>query len=164
MQLLKKSTRKLHNVTYHQFALGDKVESKEITLFKDSRLNTLQQSKGDPANIISKETIQITTLDRISESMGIRQIDFLKIDTEGFDIEVLKGAMTFLKERQITFVQVEAGMNPYNQRHIPIQKFVDFLRPFGYILFGIYDQHLEWSGEKRLRMSNPVFISCEAKF
>jgi FkbM family methyltransferase len=164
MRLLKNNTRKLNNVTYHPFALGDKSDIKEITIFHDSRLNTLQHNTADSKKIIRKEVIQITTVDEVCDRMAINQIDFLKIDTEGFDIEVLNGSASMLKGKRITFIQVEAGMNPFNQRHIPIYDFVDFLKPFGYILFGIYDQHLEWNGEKRLRMSNPVFIHSEAKF
>ena len=93
------------------------------------------------------------------QAESINYIDILKIDTEGFDIEVLKGASTMLKANQISFIQVEAGMNPHNKLHIPLQQFVDYLTPYGYVLFGIYEQHLEWTGEKRLSFSNPVFIS-----
>jgi hypothetical protein len=64
-----------------------------------------------------------------------------------------------LQGHKITFIQVEAGMNPHNKLHVPLQDFVDYLTPFGYVLFGIYEQHLEWTGEKRLSFSNPVFIS-----
>jgi FkbM family methyltransferase len=34
-------------------------------------------------------------------------IDFLKIDTEGYDLKVLKGAKTLLKDRRIRFIQFE---------------------------------------------------------
>lgn len=164
MQQLQKNTSGLRNVTYHHCALGAEIKTEEITLFQDSRMNTLHESKGDPTVNHGKETIHIKTADTICEQAGINHIDFVKIDTEGFDIEVLKGAQTLLKEKRITFIQVEAGMNPYNERHVPFHDFIDFLHPYGYILFGIYGQHLEWNGEKRLRMSNPVFISVDSDF
>ena len=105
------------------------------------------------------EVVKIETLDEICQSEGVSYIDVLKIDTEGFDIEVLKGATSMLKNNKITFIQVEAGMNPHNKLHVPLQQFVDFLAAYGYVLFGVYEQHLEWTGEQRLSFSNPVFIS-----
>ena len=69
-----------------------------------------------------------------------------------------------LNANNIGFIQVEAGMNPANKLHVPLQAFVDFLSPFGYVLFGIYEQHLEWTGENRLAFSNPVFISEKYSF
>jgi FkbM family methyltransferase len=160
---LKRNTTSLTNVTYHHCALGAETKKETITLFEDSRMNTLQESKGDPDRKLGIEEIKIFRVDEICEAHGIKKIDFMKIDTEGFDIEVLKGSQSMLKNFGISFIQVEAGMNPYNTRHAPFHKIEEFLASYGYVLFGIYGQHLEWNGTKRLRMSNPVFISPEFK-
>jgi FkbM family methyltransferase len=164
MATLKKNTRGYTNVLFHQCALGETRCPSEIKLFRDSRFNSLNEASSASHLVIGKETVEVDTIDHICLDHNIRQIDFLKIDAEGFDLEVLRGATSMLNARQITFIQVEAGMNPFNKRHIAIHQFMDFLQPFGYILFGIYGQHLEWSGAKRLRMCNPVFISDAAGF
>jgi FkbM family methyltransferase len=157
MAELKQNTAKLKNIRYYQCALGAERKQAEIVLCNDSSLNSFV----DTVKEISQETeiAQIYTLDEICQSESVSYIDVLKIDTEGFDMEVLKGATAMLKANNITFIQVEAGMNPYNKLHVPLQGFIDYLTPFGYVLFGIYEQHLEWTGEKRLSFSNPVFIS-----
>jgi len=157
METLKKNTARLKNVRYYQCALGAEKSQAEIALFDDSSLNSFINPMKETGK--EKEVVQIDTLDGICQSEGINFIDFLKIDTEGFDIEVLKGATSMLKDSRITFIQVEAGMIPQNKLHAPFQAFVDYLAPYGYILFGIYEQRLEWTGEKRLSYSNPVFIS-----
>lgn len=160
-ETLKKNTDGNKNITLHHCALGSESKTTTITLFDDSRMNTLHESEGDPRHTLGKEEITTRRLVDLCEAENIRKVDFLKIDTEGFDIEVLKGAQSMLENHSISFIQVEAGMNPYNQRHTPLHTFEEFLRPFGYVLFGIYGQHLEWNGIKRLRMCNPVFIYPE---
>jgi len=157
MEILKKNTAKFHNIHYYQCALGTEKKQAEIVLCKDSSLNSFVETVKEIGE--RTETVQINTLDEVCRLESIRYIDVLKIDTEGFDIEVLKGATSMLNRNRISFIQVEAGMNPHNKLHIPLQEFVDYLTPYGYVLFGIYEQHLEWTGEKRLSFSNPVFIS-----
>jgi FkbM family methyltransferase len=155
---LKQNTVKLKNIHYFQCALGAERKQAEIVLCEDSSLNSFVDTVKEIGE--RTEIVQIHTLDEICKAESINHIDVLKIDTEGFDIEVLKGGTLMLKDNKITFIQVEAGMNPNNKLHVPLQRFVDFLSPYGYVLFGIYEQHLEWTGEKRLAFSNPVFI-CE---
>ena len=105
------------------------------------------------------EATQVSTIDVFCENNNIAHIDFLKIDTEGFDLEVLKGSEKYLQEQRISFLQVEASMNPFNTKHCKFEDFKSYLESRGYVLFGVYDQTLEHSGENRLRFSNPVFIS-----
>lgn len=131
------------------------------------------QSASDNIRIISTDsssesgdsghvTVSIDTLDHFVSAHPIKHIDFLKIDTEGYDLDVLQGAKATLEARKISVIQVEAGMNPENQLHIPLQRFVDFLYPLDYLLFGIYEQMHEWpTREPHLRRSNAVFISRE---
>jgi len=40
---------------------------------------------------VQSETVEVTTLRLFMESQGLEEVDFLKIDTEGFDLFVLKG-------------------------------------------------------------------------
>lgn len=51
--------------------------------------------------------VEVSTLDRYCETAGIRQVHFLKIDTEGNELEVLKGAQGLLRERRIDVIQFE---------------------------------------------------------
>jgi len=101
------------------------------------------------------EEVTVLTLDQLDE----RRIDFLKIDTEGYDLEVLRGADRMLREKRIAALQVEAGMNPRNDRHVPLEMLKSFLEDRSYFLFGIYEQLNEWfTGDPWLRRSNLVFV------
>jgi len=53
----------------------------------------------------------VTTIDTFSKEMGIEQIDYLKIDVEGWDYNVIEGAEQMLAEKRILFLQFEYGEN-----------------------------------------------------
>lgn len=104
--------------------------------------------------------MKIETLDDFCTANGISEINLLKIDTEGHDLSVLKGAECMLNSMHIDMIQVEAGMHIGNTFHIQFEKFKDFLEPKGYFLFKIYEQASETlTDEATLRRTNPVYIS-----
>ena len=106
------------------------------------------------------ENVEIQTLAGFCRNMGIEKIALLKIDTEGYDLEVLRGAGEILDKGCVDVVEVEAGMHPRNSRHIPIEELKRYFESRGYFLFGIYEQVDEWTtGEPHLRRSIPVFVS-----
>jgi len=54
-------------------------------------------------------SVEKITLDHYCEQAGVRSIDFLKIDTEGSELDVLKGAEGLLRNQNIKFIQFEYG-------------------------------------------------------
>lgn len=109
---------------------------------------------------VGRQTVALQTLDLFCREQNVARIEFLKVDTEGHDLDVLRGAQRLLSDQKIDLIQVEAGMNPSNRRHVPFAAFTHFLEPYGYFLFGIYEQKHEWiTGAPNLRRTNPVFVS-----
>lgn len=53
------------------------------------------------------EDVQVVTLDEHCREHGLDRVDLLKIDTEGFELEVLKGAAGLIAERRIGVIQLE---------------------------------------------------------
>ncbi len=58
------------------------------------------------SNTVSHK-VETTTIDAYMANAGIDAIDFLKIDTEGFDINVLRGATGALRRGAIKAIQFE---------------------------------------------------------
>jgi FkbM family methyltransferase len=56
---------------------------------------------------IVQYAVDCTTIDDFMAEAGIDRIDFLKIDTEGHDLAVLKGARNALRDRKIGMIQFE---------------------------------------------------------
>lgn len=81
------------------------------------------------------ETVTVTTLDQFCIDAHISRIDFLKIDTEGFEFEVLLGAAETLSARKISAIQFEFGeFYPQTNHH-----FLDFwdLLSSNYVVYRI---------------------------
>jgi FkbM family methyltransferase len=51
--------------------------------------------------------VQVDTLESFCENEGINHIDFLKVDTEGHDYEVLKGAESLIEKNSIDLIHFE---------------------------------------------------------
>ncbi len=163
-EILKSNTANI-NINCHQLALGsEKGEMKILVDLNNHRsdMNSLKtvKEKDNENSMLVEEKITIQTLDDFCASNEITYIDYLKIDTEGFDLEVLKGGVEMIKHQLVSFIETEVGMNPENNFHVNFTEVVRFLEPIGYRLFGVYEQVYEWPTKTRvLRRSNIVFVS-----
>ncbi len=74
------------------------------------------------------EEINLTTLDIFATENEIDQIDLLKIDVEGHELNVLEGAANFLRNRKIKFIQFEFGGTNIDA-HTNFKDFFYLLKP-----------------------------------
>ncbi|NQW48610.1 MAG: FkbM family methyltransferase [Planctomycetes bacterium] len=73
--------------------------------------------------------VQATTLDEIATRFSVDDVDLLKIDTEGSELDVLKGAGGLLREHRIAVCQIEFNaMNAYSR--VFFKDFWDMLADF----------------------------------
>lgn len=95
----------LKNVTIVNLALG---ESEGITsLHYNPRQSGLSSIVGNAESDSLTEEIKITTLDKFAENISGR-VSFIKIDTEGYEPQVLKGAKELIKRDKPT-IYIELG-------------------------------------------------------
>jgi FkbM family methyltransferase len=144
---LKKSSAKDRNCVLENMALGDEAGEKTIRLF-DGDLTVLNSLRDDVMNNAAnakEETIKIDTVDGYCSKHNIPKIDLLKIDTEGFEINVLKGAEKMLRNGHISFVYCETGFQQTNQRNTYFPTLTEYLAQRDYYFFGLYqmDYH-DW--------------------
>jgi len=90
--------------------------------------NSLHPSPGATA---AAETVPTITLDSYAGQSGVPRFALVKVDTEGHDLTVLRGARTLLSEQRIAIVQFE-----YNHRWVFARAFLrdafEFMAEFGY--------------------------------
>ncbi len=158
---LQENLRGRDNVHIFKLALGAVRGMGAMVTEGGSDMFFLLRASSQQASGASRlEEVELATLDGFCGDNNIDQIDYLKIDTEGGDLDVLKGADRMLTRHQVDVVEVEAGMNGRNMRHVPFDVFGRFFEDKSYFLFGIYEQMNEWpKREPHLRRTNPVFIS-----
>lgn len=91
------------NVTVETMALADIEGSSEFVNHGDPSTNRLT-TKSEPGVTVRVST---TTLDSYAAAHGIDRIDFIKIDVEGAEPLVLRGACRLMQERRIEMGMIE---------------------------------------------------------
>jgi len=80
--------------------------------------------------------IETTTLDDFCQAEGVSEIDFLQIDVQGADLDVLQGAETLLSHSGLA-IQIEVEFSPLYENQ-PLFADVDqYLRVRDFSLFGL---------------------------
>jgi len=155
-QALKINVNHLTNTKCFQHGFGDKEQEMEIYVRDDSSVySSLVFSQGKS----SKEIVQVKTLDNFCDENNINSIDILKTDTEGYDLEVLRGGSKMLEARKIKFVLSEVAFYPgkENTQFLPI---FDFLSPYGFRFYGLYDcAYWDTNLAKGIMFSNALFVN-----
>lgn len=100
------------SVTCHNMALGE--EPGELVLYDRSDKEGSMHASLHKSVItelhkkpVTQEKVTVETIDKFCQAESIEYIDFLKIDTEGHELSVLKGAENYIKQRKINCIHFE---------------------------------------------------------
>lgn len=89
---------------------------------------------------VEKISVGLTTLDQYCQEKEIERIDFLKIDTEGHELAVLRGAKALLEQNRIGCIQFEFNeMNVISR--VWLRDFHDLLA--GFVLFRLNTNRMQ---------------------
>jgi FkbM family methyltransferase len=97
--------RQTKNITLSQLALGSEPGSLQLHVKSFHGHHSLGDTDASPT--VEKIDVQVDTVDRYCKTNAIDRIDFLKIDVEGFEEDVLKGATGMLAEGKVGLVLFE---------------------------------------------------------
>jgi len=103
------------NIDTHELAIG--AEQTKISLSEDN----FTQSK----RVIGEGSITMTTID----SLQLTDVDLIKIDVEGYEMEVLKGAEKTLENVQYIMIELNNNTKKYGSSNIEIETHI---RTLGY--------------------------------
>lgn len=95
-----------------------------------SKVNSLVDGQFHPGDS-ELEEVPMLTGDAYCRSRGIEAIDLLKIDTEGFEWNVLAGFEGMLREKRIRIIQFEYGYIHADTGHL-MHHFFGLLEGYGY--------------------------------
>ncbi len=118
------------NVTLHPLAVSDGMGTVTLHLLQGHGHHSLAPVSSSPT--LGEERVQTTTLDAFLSRLGITRVDFLKVDVEGFELEVLRGAEGALKNRRIAMIAFELAPSLLAERGIAPESIVTFLEANGY--------------------------------
>jgi len=98
------------DVETHQLAVGNK--EKMISLSEDN----FTQAK----RVIGDGNIPMVTID----SLNLDDVDLIKIDVEGYEMEVLKGAENTLKNVEYLMIELNNNSKKYGSSNLEIEKYL----------------------------------------
>lgn len=104
-------------------------------------------------NTVETVTIQSISLDEIFHRENIDHIDILKLDVQGAELDVLRGAEKLLAKKRISIIYLEVIFVPtYNNQavHFEIEQ---YLSDKGYTLYGLFNL----TYDKRLKQADMLF-------
>lgn len=139
--ILASNLNRLTDVTLYNLALGATEETRRIFLREDNQWNSLipeinQYLQGQ--NCPSVE-VSISTIDKIMADNSIKVIDLLKIDTEGYETEVLRGARSAFEMGGVRSVLLEVGFDKSQLQHSFYLDIFGQLDELGFRFQGIYE-------------------------
>ncbi len=108
------------NINVYNYAVGEKTEEKNIIIHKIDLTNTLSQINKNSfylkiKNFISGKSnkndnykkVKVISLDDFCKTKEIKNIDFLKIDVEGYEYKVLLGAKNIIKNVKYIMIEIQ---------------------------------------------------------
>jgi FkbM family methyltransferase len=127
----------------NNYALSDKNTNKEFFINKSSvtsgfnRINKNYDENNWKNKIKKSIKIKTITLDAYISFNKIKKIDILKIDTQGHELNVLKGAKKSLKKNMINFIEVEIILCDYYTKKIKLYEIDHIMDKNNYELFDL---------------------------
>lgn len=82
----------------------------------ETMMTSLAEEVKHTTPVVAQE-VTVSTLDSLLEEFHGKRVDFIKIDTEGFEKEVLLGAKQFIKCHRPKYIQIEFGAIQLLRKH-----------------------------------------------
>jgi len=101
--------------------------------------------------------VKIDTIDRVAKRFGVNSIDVLKIDVQGAELDVLRGAEALLCEKKIEVIFSESLIAEHYSGQSEFSDLWIYLRSFGYVMWDFFPFLHTKNG--RLWAANAIFIS-----
>lgn len=98
------------HVTLEKSALSSQPGTARLSLHDNAELNEIIRDGAAPPATVASEEVPLTTLDLCQERFGWPAIDFMKIDAEGEEANILRGgARFFATQSPLVEYEVKAG-------------------------------------------------------
>ena len=147
----------IKNLKLNNMAIGEKRDNLEFNEYSWSSLNSLLKRTYTKSKIIEKYKVKVISLDEYCKENKIPYIHFLKTDTEGYELNVLKGASKLMNNNCIQFILVEVF---FYENYVGQSSFGDILSLLtdkGFKLVRFYD--FEYTEKGYASRTDALFIN-----
>jgi FkbM family methyltransferase len=132
------------------------LSSQPGTRFIDVRAASFERSSAESASTSEPNRIpvELDTLDNYCMNHEIASIDFLKLDVEGHELEILKGAQKLIDAQRILRIQFEYSRCNIDSR-VLLKDFFDFFsKTKNYSIYKILDSGLKKIPQYQHKLDN----------
>ena len=138
-EILKKNTSSFKNIQYWNCGIGS---SNKVLIFNEYALSNMSSffelQNVNPSDLKNQIKVKVTSVDQFIVDNQIQMIDVLKIDTEGFELEVFKGSINTFKQVKIGMIFFEASFSLGNENMPSFTDLYDFVIENDFELVSIY--------------------------
>lgn len=147
-----------NRVICNNFCLSSSECVKSLFVFEDgSGCNSLYLRHGLEAVGLKTqsrtENVKLTTLDKYCQSNNINEIDFMKADVEGHELEVFRGGVELIQRGAIKIIQFEYGGCNIDSR-VFLEDIFEFFDGLNYQLYKIYPNEIRHVKDYQQRFEN----------
>ncbi|MBB4070349.1 FkbM family methyltransferase [Salinibacter ruber] len=148
------------NVTCVNKALGAQTGKETVLLQEDSELNTLSDAPPrEPEAVMGKEVVSIDTVDNFCDRNNIRHVDILKMDVQGYELNILEGATDLINENRVRLIYSEVSFSESNSDMQSFCELNQWLHERGYQLCGFYKGFRYGNCKQYLLFLNALYIN-----
>lgn len=146
-------------IILNQKAVSDKHGVLELFVYDDmhSTLNTLAdrplEDYGIDIKPISTEEVEAITIDQYCNEQNIESIDLLKIDVEGAEYQVLRGAEKMLRRQRINCCVFEFGQTTFDMGNNP-DEIESFLKSVNYTISNVIKKDPIFPGRSNIKTAS----------
>lgn len=139
-ELLIQNTNSYRDIHLNRLGVGALCETKSFLENSCSVMSSfLKPSTTCTGRIINDIPVEVVTLDHYCVEKNIPYINLLKSDTQGYDLEVLKGGEALMGSNRIQMVLIEIIFTDMYQGIPPLDEIFRFLLNRNFVLVSFYD-------------------------
>jgi FkbM family methyltransferase len=128
------------NVTVEPVALGSEPEEAELYVVQGFSTGCNCLRRPDPLHKVKRLNVKVCTLDEYVHARQIPQADFVKMDVEGGELDVLRGAARLLARRPRPIILCELIDQLTQRWGYQASDVVHHLDRLGFCWFGLFDE------------------------
>lgn len=152
--ILLEKVKSIKNSTVKIALLGAEVKDVKFNIYETASSVFTEDNETDA----SEELITLSLLDDIVKDTHFEQADLIKIDTQGYELEILKGGRNVFKSAQCVLLEVSL-LGIYKEAPL-VAEVIDYMKQNGFVLYDICSL-MRRPYDKALFQSDFIFLKEE---
>ena len=155
---LNRDYKEKKNISLFNFAIGDKKKNKVFYDYNDNILSSFNKlnKKNSLNNKYKKNKVKVLSLDEFCKQYKISNVNILKIDTQGNEINILRSGIKSLRSQKFDLIELEIILGNYYNNFTNFFSLEEFLIKNNYRLLAL-DRRLNFFNDKRM-YCNAIYI------